>query len=794
MVRPKARFLAWTIGACFLAFLVLDALFPFPIGLLHREPATIVADREAKPLAFFLPPDEKWRLPVRYRDLPPGLVRALISSEDRWFYFHPGVNPLAVARAALANLRAGRVVSGASTLPMQVARLVEPKERTLWAKVREAFRALQLEWHFSRPELIELYVNLAPYGGNLEGIGAASHFYFGKRPAQLSLGEIALLTALPRAPNRFDPTRNTDAAEAARRSVVLALRSRGSITEPEARDALRQPLPSEKRPPPFAAPHFARYVADNFTAAGDGRRIERVLRTTIDGRLQRIAEQVVERRVPDLRSAGIGNAAVVVIENHGRALRAMIGSADFFDTERQGQVNGALAPRSPGSTLKPFLYGVALDDGTLVPDSYVLDVPTDFSGYVAENFDGTYRGRVSVREALTQSLNSPAVRVLSQVGVDRFLKLLKTGGLTSLDRPASAYGLPLVLGAGEVRLLDLTNLYATLAEDGLHRPVEILEREDDRSTAPRGERLLSRETAFLVSEMLTGIERPDLPHAWDLTRADPEVAWKTGTSYGHRDAWAVGFTARYTIGVWVGNFDGAPSKGISGSRHAAPLFFDLVRAVESGGPAVALARDQDIIIGRMEVCALSHERAGPDCPERVWVDYLRGRSRLPMCTYHRRVFVDARTGELLSGNCLASHPHRAEILEIFPAELVAFWRGQGQSVSRVPSPSATCLGATPIGPPQVVSPDPSTPYRLRRDAPAEYQKIALVARADGSAEARPRSLFWYQDGRLVARSAPGVALFLPLVPGEHRLVVVDEAGQSDSVSYKVESGRSPAGG
>ncbi len=755
-------------------FWTLDWLFPFPWENLQRPPAVVVTDRHGEPLRFFLPADDRWRFPVRLSELPPELPKALVASEDRRFYRHPGIDLVAVARAAWSNLRSGEVVSGASTIPMQVARMAEPGPRTLASKIKESFRAFQLEQRFTKDEILELYLNLTPYGGNVEGVGAAAWFYFGKEPERLSLGEIALLTALPRSPGRYDPVNHPKAAEAARGRVLRQLASRGAFPEKEIDEAERQPIPSVRRRPPFAASHFTEMVKAQLPQ-------EPRIRTTIDRAAQQVAESQVARRIRELRDQGIGNAAVVVIDNETRAVRALVGSAGFRDTYFQGQVNGATARRSPGSTLKPFLYVMAMDQGRVLPDSYILDVPTDFAGYVAENYDERYRGRVTVRDALIHSLNACAVRLLAQVGLSEFHGLLKRAGLSTLDRPSGSYGLPLVLGAGEVRLVDLVNLYASLAQGGLYRPVRFIEAEDGRLGSDPV-RLFSPEAARQVTEMLTDVRRPDLPEAWDLTRDVPGVAWKTGTSYGHRDAWAVGFSARYTIGVWVGNFDGKPRKGISGSEHAGPLLFDLFRALDGGGGGPV--RREGIAPDEIEVCSLSHELPGPFCPERVKIVYLPGTSKLSACPLHRRMLVDSETGELLAGDCVGRRPHAFRLLTIYPPELMAWWRSQGAPVQEVPRLSSACSGIPDGDPPKIVSPDGSTPYRIRREAPVEYQRIALVAQAAPGA----RRLFWYQDGTLVATTETGSVQgrFLDPVRGEHRLVVTDDLGRSDGVTYRVE--------
>lgn len=755
-------------GAGWGLFLVCDWWMPLPMAALHRQPAMIVTDREDTPLRIFLPPDEQLRMPVSLGDVAPVFVRALVASEDRWFYHHPGVNPFAIGRALWTNIHYGKVVSGASTIPMQIARMAEPKSRTLWSKCWEVFRALQLEWHFSKDRLLELYLNLTPYGGNIEGIGAATRVYFDKTPAQLSLGEAALLAVLPRAPNSYNPARNPAAALAIRNRVLRQLARHGVFPQSAVADALRYPLPIPAWRTPWTAPHFCQLVRDRFPRSPRPR-------TTLDQRVQKTAEEQTALWMATLRERGIGSAAVVVIENETRAVRAMVGSPNFFEDAYSGQVNGATARRSPGSTLKPFLYAMAMDAGLVIPDSYLLDIPTDFSGYVPDNYDGLYHGRVTMREALVQSLNAPAVRLLHAVGIGSFLRLLQRGGLTTLDRSPATYGLPLILGSGEVSLLDLTNLYATLAVGGEHYPFQL----QPGSVGP-GDRLFSAEAAALTAGILTSLQRPDLPRAWRLTRDAPAVAWKTGTSYGHRDAWSIGFSSRYTIGVWAGNFDGRGQKGLAGSEYAAPLLFALFRAVEGG--TAQLAHMHGSHLGTVNVCTLSHELAGPFCPLSESVTTLAGRSKLSPCSYHRPLFVDTETGDQLAGDCLSARPHRTEVVTIYPPELTAWWYVRGQPQPPLPRLSPLC-NTVPDGTVlTILSPAPTTPYRLRRDTPAADQKIPL--RTQGGASTT--QLYWYQDGKLVATGASTAHLLLPLQVGTHRLTVVDNTGRVGSTTYRVE--------
>jgi penicillin-binding protein 1C len=770
-------------AGCFLIapialFCVLDLLFPFPVARLRRAPAVVVSDRNGDALRVILPADQKLRIPVTLDEIPPGALNAILTSEDRWFWRHPGVNPIAIGRAVLMNLRARRRVSGASTIPMQIARMAEPKSRTIHGKVWEAFRALQLTRRYSKRELLTMYLNMAPYGGNVEGIGAASFVYFGKPPSQLSIGEIAFLTTIPRSPNKYDPLRDHAGATRARDRVLRELRDRGAFTTTEITDAMRQTLPRARQKVPFLAPHFCDYAVQQ--APGATR-----IQTTLDPQVQRLAEQQVNSRLAALRAWGVEQAAVVVIDNRTREVRAMVGSGGFFDPMRQGQNNGAIARRSPGSTLKPFLYAKAFDDGTLIPDAMLLDVPADYGGYVPENYDGTHRGRVVARDALVQSLNSTAVRLLSDEGVDDFVALLRNGGLTSLDRDPGKYGLPLVLGGGEVRLVDLTNLYATLAEGGEYAPVQILR--DPRAftlhSSPftlQRTRLFSRESAAMVTDILTELRRPDMPRAWQLTREVPLVAWKTGTSYGHRDAWSIGYSEHYSIGVWVGNFDGHGQKGMSGSEFAAPLLFDLFRAIEGNG---AHPRKFDgLNTGTIEVCALSRELPTPYCKERLHVAYIPGRTHLHTCELHRPIWVDPKSGERLAGDCLALHPHVQVVATVQPPELVAWWRAQNQPFEPLPPLAANCGDAAAAGAkPHIVSPDGATPYRLRNDAPIEFQEILLAAQTSDAAK-----LYWFADGTLVASGDAGRRMFLKPTRGTHDIVVVDDSGRSDAVRVRVE--------
>lgn len=749
-----------------LIFATLNILFPFPEAWLTPPSGTRVLDRDGTELRRYLASDSMWRFPVTLDEVSPELVTALVESEDRWFYHHPGVNPLAVVRAAWTNLTAGRVVSGASTIPMQIARMADPRERTLSAKIIETFRALQLTLNHSKTELLEIYLNTAPFGGNISGVGAASRLYFNKPPDRLSLGECALLAVLPRAPNRYNPARHPKRAMTIRDHVLRQLADREVITPDEATRAMRQPMVAKRRPSPMLAPHFTLLAKNRLGAQSS-------LETSLDLKKQRTLEKLLTRHAQRIRQIGITNGAAVVMDRKTREILALVGSADFFDDTTQGQVNNAQAPRSPGSTLKPFLYALAFDKGLAIPQSRLLDVPTDFSGYSPDNYSGTFSGQVTTTEALSRSLNVPAVRLLARMGLEDFHTLLTRGGLKTVDQPAEHYGLPLALGSCEVRLLDLVNLYATLAEGGGHHPWRVTQGKPEPAMP-----LFTPEAARAISDILTQVTRPDMPDSWRLTRDRPAAAWKTGTSYGHRDAWAVGFGRTLAVGVWVGNPDGTAVKGISGAAHAGPLFFDVLHALEPTSRELDLPDTPNM--RSVKLCAVSRMPAGPDCPNTIAAS-AGPKLTLHRCTDHKRVLTDRETGLLLVGTCLTTRPAIAKVVTTCPPELAAWLASQGKPVPSLPKLSPTCTDVPFGNGPDILSPSPTTIYVLRTDAPTQFQQIALKAVSTNPTQ----TLWWYVDGRFIGTTDDQKQLFHPMKPGSHTASVTDEQGRTSSVAFQV---------
>ena len=535
---------------------LLKAFGPAPLGR-DLEVSTLVLDRNGKLLRAYLTSEGRWRLPATRDQVDPRYLDALLTYEDKRFYHHRGVDPLAMTRAAFQLVTHGRIVSGGSTLTMQVARLLEPRqERSLDAKLRQAVRALQLEQALSKDEILGLYLTLAPYGGNLEGIRAASLAYFGKEPRRLTLGEAALLVALPQSPEFRRPDRFPAAAKPARDRVLDRIASHGLFSNAEIERAKKEPVPRARNPMPLLAPH----AADQAASASP---TQRVLRLTIDGGLQRTLETLAYDRAVALGPPSI-SVAIVVVDNATGEVLARVASPDYFDERRAGQVDLTEAVRSPGSALKPFIYGLGFEDGLIHPETLIEDRPIRYGGYHPENFDLTFQGTVTVRRALQQSLNVPAVAVLQEVGPSRLIARLAQAGVPLvLPKREVAPGLALGLGGVGVRLTDLTMLYAGLARQGTVAP--LVERFGSPPSPPK--RLIEPVAAWYVASVLIGTPPPE-------NAAGGRIAFKTGTSYGYRDAWAVGFDGKRTIGVWAGRPDGAPVPGLAGRVTAAPILFD----------------------------------------------------------------------------------------------------------------------------------------------------------------------------------------------------------------------------
>lgn len=544
---------------------VLYVSVPLPDPLFEPDYSTVVLDERGRILRMFLNGNEQWCFPHRANaEVPRTLEQAVLLFEDRRFYRHPGADPLALLRAVYQNFRSGAVVSGASTLTMQVARMTSPKRRTYLNKVLELFQALKIELHYDKKEILNLYLDHAPYGGNIIGYRAAAQRYFGKSPERLTWAEAATLAVLPNAPGLISPLADPGKLRLRRDRLLNRLHEEGVI-DAETFDLARlEEVPDGARPLPMDAPHLARRLESRYGNS--------YIRTTLHRDIQRQSAELVNRHAAFMRRLGVRNGAALVADTRTGKVRAYVGSQGFFDDRNQGRVDGVAAARSSGSLLKPFLFALGMDQALLLPRTRLRDLPTHYGAFSPGNADGTFGGLVAAKEALVRSLNVPAVRLLDAYGLDPFYRFLKSAGLTTLIRSPGDYGLPMILGGVEVNLWDMAQCYRALANDGRFSPLKVLAGTPDSD----GPALISPGACYLTLNMLRDLKRPGVEYYWHQYQNQWPIAWKTGTSYGKRDAWAIGVSPEWTVAVWIGNFGGRGNADLTGASSAAPLLFALL--------------------------------------------------------------------------------------------------------------------------------------------------------------------------------------------------------------------------
>jgi penicillin-binding protein 1C len=773
-----------------LLLLGLDWWFPLPPAPQY-SPIVLAADGTV--LHAYLNPTQKWRMKTELREITPVLRKAIIEKEDRWFRWHLGVNPVALVQAAGRNVFGTGRTTGASTITMQVARLLEPKERTFGNKLLEMLRATQLELHYSKDEILQLYLNLVPYGGNVEGVKSAALLYFQQTPDYLSLAQTVTLAIIPNRPRGLVLGRNNAAVLQERNRWLRRFGAAGLFPKQDVEDALLEPLDVQRHAAPVLAPHLSRRLVRQFPR-------QPIIRSGLERSKQAKAEDLTRNYVRRLYELGITQAAVLVVNNHTRQVEAYVGSADFRDFASRGQNDGVMAVRSPGSTLKPFLYALAMDRGLVTPKQLLPDVPTNFQGYRPENFDKHCNGEVTLERALAYSLNIPAVRVLNQLGVPTFTDKLRQAGFENVTRNRTRLGLSSILGGCGASLEELTNLYVTLAEGGrftrlqyrLPHPLAPSPRgegePDDlhknssplpEEKGPGGEvTLLSPASAFLVTDILAQLTRPDLPINAASSIRLPKIAWKTGTSYGRRDAWSIGYNKQYTIGVWVGNFSGQGSPALSGAEVATPLLFDLFNAVAYNSP-----NDWFVPPAALDfrlVCAESGLVPGENCPNQVIDYFLPNISNGQRCQHQREVLVSADGSFTYCRACAPAAGYRRELYPNLLPEVAAYKEAQGIPYRRLPphNPQCQLVRGGQERAPSITSPTANTEYVLNRH---EKQQLLLTCTTDNEV----RQVFWYVNDKFLRAATATERVFIQPPPGPLKISCADDHGRNTDVLVTV---------
>jgi penicillin-binding protein 1C len=800
--------------------------------------STAISARDGELLRLTLAADGQYRLWVRLEQMPARLPGAVILYEDQWFYRHPGVNPVALLRAALNNWGGGRRV-GASTITMQLARrMYAINTRSPLGKLRQIACALWLEARYSKHDILEAYLNLAPYGRNVEGAGAASLVFFGRRVSELSVPQSMTLAVVPQNPRmrRLFATTQSPAADEQSRGTALddarrRLWTRWLKAHPaDARFSGDIAVPVDATSPeplPFLAPHFtdaiiaghyalvprrytplptgsarivprnlcyaqaldslswppvqrmqcARPIADDraydFGVSGD-------VRTTLDLPRQKTVERVLRNTVDEQSAIGIRNAGALLLEvdrNGAAQIRAYVGSADYHNAQIDGQINAVTAKRSPGSTLKPFVYALALDQGLLHPRSILKDTPTSFGPFSPENFDGRFVGPIAAEDALIRSRNVPAVAIASQLSHPNLYDFLRASGVSHLNSERY-YGLALTLGGGEVSMEELGRMYAIFLNGGRVPTLQyLIEPTASAPPASSGEQLLSDEASFITLDMLEKNPRPDTGQP-----AAPAVAWKTGTSWGFHDAWSVAVFGRYVLIVWIGNFDNTSNPAFVGVQAAAPLLFRIIDALRSQGlDSDDLPRPKPRNLARVDVCAASGDLPNADCPQTVSTWYIPGKSPIRISELHRRIYIDAAGHRV----CGPGPGIRQEIYEFWTSDMLRLFREAGMP-RRVPPATPDCGAAAADSSgddrdaPQIVSPLRGVVYTLRI---GHLEPLALRA----TIAARAQAIYWFADNAYLGRAPHGESLaWLPPQPGHYRLRAVDDGGAADTREVDVE--------
>lgn len=788
-LRPRSRVLRallWTVLGL-LGFVVSLAILTAVLRLIPRAPlssrfasSTAVFDHKRRLLRLTLAGDEKYRLWTPLRDISPTLIEATLLHEDRHFYRHFAVNPVSLVRAVWVTYGRGDRRVGGSTITMQVARmLTHQSSRSALGKLRQIGRAFWIELRYPKDEILEAYLNLVPCGKNIEGVPAASLIYFGKPAGKLLLPEALALAVIPQSPARRAADRQDRIALGQARAALFEKWVR---RHPEAqKDEPMMRLKIMLREPqqlPFRAPHFV----DSVLRAGPlpQSRDHHEIHTTLDLSMQQLVERQLKAYVQRQRRVGIKNASAMVVDTRDMSVRSVVGSADFFDSSIEGQVNGAQARRSPGSTLKPFIYALGIDQGVLHPRTMLKDTPLSFGAYSPENYDGRFAGPLTAQEALVRSRNVPALWVASKLTNPSFYGFLRSAGISRM-KSEEHYGLALVLGGAEVSMEELAMLYGTISSPGrgLLRPLRT------RATDPiaPGIRVLSEEASFATLEMLKDNPRPEDTVVTQALLNVAKVAWKTGTSWGFRDAWTAGVVGPYVIVVWLGNFNGEGNPAFVGITAAAPLFFSIVDALAAqrwdlSEPVRPLPKN----LARVKVCAVSGQLPTRNCPHSTSTWFLPGRSPIEPCQIHRAVAIDVHTGLRA---CQKTAGTRTEVYEFWPSDLLRLFRAAGLP-RRVPPPSAPGCSLTDASstglPPRITSPLRGVRYTMRPGVDA-HDTIALTATTDADAQ----EVFWFVNEALLGKVRSGSSLLWRPQAGRYVVRAVDDLGRADAREVQVDT-------
>jgi len=758
--------------ASFILFLVWYAQC-LPTTLFNDSTSTVLVDRNGELLGARIAADGQWRFPA-IKTVPPKLATCMIAFEDRNFYTHIGISLKGIGRALVQNSKSDKIVSGGSTITMQLARIMRKNPpRTYSEKVLEMLLATRIEWRYTKQEILALYASHAPFGNNVVGVNAASWRYFGRNADQLSWAESATLAVLPNAPGLIYPGKNHTQLLKKRNRLLTYLYSIGKLDRTTYQLAVSEPLPDK----PLALPNLAPHLLDQLSMNGHkGELIHSTLRKTI----QEKAIHQLQLHHQILSDNRIMNGAVMITDVNTGEVVAYVGNTQTSDDEYARDVNCILAPRSTGSILKPLLYAKCLENGQLTPAMLITDIPSQFGSFAPKNYSGQFDGVVPANQALSRSLNIPMVHLLSKYGVTKFRDDLRNYGLTTIRKPARHYGLSLILGGAEAKLFDLNRVYTQLAQElkvGKRQEIQLMKGEAVHSLNERN-LLTNRGCIYATFEAMVEVNRPDEDNNWKLFNSAQKIAWKTGTSFGFRDAWAIGVTPDYVVSVWVGNADGEGRPGLTGVKAAAPLLFDLFRQLPVSEEWFHCPTNELI---KVAICRESGHRASELCTD-VWQQHIPKTSlRVPNCPYHQLVHLDQSGNYRVDSECESVYTMKHVTRFVLPPVIERYYAANHPNYHVLPEYKPACLAKLSDGSMHIVYPKPGS-------------KIYIPVEIDGSTgrvlfEAGHRNskahIYWHLDDLFIGETTDIHQLSLNPPGGLHTLTLVDENGVSVSVEFEL---------
>ena len=770
-----------------LVLLIFFAFFWFslPHPLFHDPTSTVVEDKNGILMGARIATDGQWRFPVNDH-VPVKFEKAITTFEDRYFYFHNGINPISTFRAVYQDIRARKIISGGSTITMQVIRLSRKGQgRTIWEKMIETFLALRLELTYTKSEILALYAANAPFGGNIVGLEAASWRYFGKEPEKLSWAEAATLAVLPNSPSLIYPGKNQDKLIAKRNRLLASLYKCKYMSKDEYWLGINEPLPGK----PYPLPNKSLHIVDR--AIGDGNYGKRV-KTTLDGYLQEQAKAIVDRYHEKYSANKVNNAAVLVLDVETGNVLAYVGNTtDDGHPEYGCNVDIITSERSTGSILKPFLYASMLSDGQILPNSLVPDIPIQLGSFIPENFSLTYDGAVPAKRALSRSLNVPAVKMLQTYGITRFNYMLKKIGITTLHKSPGHYGLAIILGGAEASLWDLAGCYASMARTlnhyqtfnsryskyDYHPPNYIFKDAFTTKVGTDKSSVLSASSLWFTFEAMNEVSRPDEDADWQQYSSG-KIAWKTGTSFGSRDAWAIGCNPKYVVAVWTGNSDGEGRPGMTGLTYAAPIMFEVFKALK---PAGWFFPPYDDMI-QMPVCRESGYKASNICEnaDTVWVQ--KSGFKSPNCPYHQMVMLDPTGKWRVSSDCQSVSTMTFRKWFVLPPVMEYFYKMKNPFYQVLPPYRDDCTShdnnALSI---EMIYPKDNSRIYIPIDLNGVREKVVFKA-AHHIAGVK---IYWYLDAAYIGSTSDFHQMGLSPPAGQHRLTLVDQKGESIEVNFEI---------